>query len=219
MKDMPFDTRKLWKNMLDTHAIKMQIMLDQYENSNETDHLLLLNTLLDFESLPSRILPQLLKVNVAHGNVTVEFDPAMKLDDIIIDLGPAIAQPSLHTASFLVNTNASLISPSKISPTMILTLLTELIWLLFAMLLPFSQKVTERRQIKYSLVSAQRLALKPLLMHCKSYKYNCTHHCCIKTPALPGDIAQVDSNFSASDLYKCNLKKAAHKGTARGFYG
>jgi hypothetical protein len=39
------------------------------------------------------------------------------------------------------------------------------------------------------------------------------------TPALPDDIAQVDSNFSASDLYKCNLKKAAHKGTAHGFYG
>jgi hypothetical protein len=57
MKDnMPFDTKKLWKNMLDTHAIKMQMMLDQYmyENSklNRTGHLLLLNTLLEFESLP-----------------------------------------------------------------------------------------------------------------------------------------------------------------------
>jgi hypothetical protein len=28
------------------------------------------------------------------------------------------------------------------------------------------------------------------------------------TPALPDDINQVDSNFSISDLYKCNLKKS-----------
>jgi hypothetical protein len=39
------------------------------------------------------------------------------------------------------------------------------------------------------------------------------------TPLIPNDIAQVDSNFSASDLYKSNLKKSVHKGTAHGFYG
>jgi hypothetical protein len=58
----------------------MQIMLDQYENSNETDHLLFLNTLLEFENLPSRILPQLLKVHVdvAHGNVIVLWDSTLQ---------------------------------------------------------------------------------------------------------------------------------------------
>jgi hypothetical protein len=102
---MPFDTQKLWKNndMLDTYAIKMQMMLDQYENcySNQTDHLLLLNTLLEFESLPSRILPHLLKVNVAYGNVTVEFDPVMNLNDLIIDLGPALLPRALVQPSKL----------------------------------------------------------------------------------------------------------------------